>query len=97
MVTTEATTHTFSFNPRYKKQILDLDKHREPGYPSFLTLELLPEDGEPVWATIWYIGKPESRDNRYHVQLAGESKVLLAMVRDNNINISIEGQHDDRT
>lgn len=78
MVTAEATSHIFSFNPRCRKQILDLAKHREPGYPSFLTLELLPEQGEPVWSTMWYTGRPEGSDNRYHVQFAGESEILLA-------------------
>lgn len=75
----------YRFSSKYRQHILSLSKHREPGYPSFVTIQLLPlDDGTgTVKATMWYVGKTMSHGhetNRYHIQSTESGKILPAVL-----------------
>jgi hypothetical protein len=87
-MTAQIVPGTYRFDPRYRKQILDLAYHREPNFPSFIGLQLrsTSQRSETVKATMWYAGKtiaPDGRETaRYHVQTDESGKVMPAIMDD---------------
>ena len=85
-MTMQMSAGKYLFDPKLRQKILDLNKHREPGYPIFITLRLHPvnQKNKTVKSTMWYADKKPVKDgrivNRYHVQPDGGSKVMPAFL-----------------
>ncbi|MGH9857007.1 MAG: hypothetical protein ACRD4B_04090 [Acidobacteriota bacterium] len=99
-MTTQVVAGKYAFDPSYKRRILDLKKHREPGYPVFVTLELRPLNNKrtAIESTMWYVDKKQLSDGRavtrYHVQSQSGGKILPAFLDDKAALLKVVTESD---